>query len=233
MDIDLPTLKVERLYRQISGVLIDFIRDGQFPPGTALPSERDLSKKLGVSRSSVREALIALEMLGWVEIRTGNGVFVRTNLPETAAANAAIEEGGVADLLKAREFLEGELCGLAAKTATPSQIDKMRDIIAQMEQMDTDNLEFHQLDRNFHLLIAEMTGNPVLLDVLTQLWNKRYSPMYKRFEDHYTEHGLAPDLAQEHREIFEAIREHDPTLARDKMRGHLRHVYTSLFRLAQ
>jgi GntR family transcriptional regulator, uxu operon transcriptional repressor len=233
MNIDLPTLKVDRLYRQISAVLLKYIQDGQFKPGEALPAERDLAKKLGVSRSSVREALIALEMLGWVEIRTGHGVFVRTNAPETAAANAAIEEGGVADLLKAREFFESELCVLAARHATDAQLAQMSAIVDRMNELDTDDEAFHEADRHFHILIGQMTGNPVLLEVLTQLWNKRYSPMYKRFEAHYTERYLAPDLAQEHHQIFEAIRQRDGQAARERMRMHLHHVYTSLFRLAQ
>jgi DNA-binding FadR family transcriptional regulator len=77
----LPTLKVERLYRQISNVLINCIKSAQFAPGEMIPSERDLSKQLGVSRSSIREALIALEITGWIEIRTGNGVYVSNPLP--------------------------------------------------------------------------------------------------------------------------------------------------------
>lgn len=79
----LPTLKVERLYRQISNLLINCIRNGQFAAGQLLPSERELAKQLGVSRSSIREALIALEITGWVEIRTGNGVYVNDPLPDT------------------------------------------------------------------------------------------------------------------------------------------------------
>ncbi|HSD39292.1 MAG TPA: FadR/GntR family transcriptional regulator [Rhodocyclaceae bacterium] len=233
MDIDLPTLKVERLYRQIFAVLQRHIEQGVFKPGEALPSERDLSKKLGVSRSSVREALIALEMRGWVEIRTGHGVFVRTNQPEAAAANSAIEEGGVADLLKAREFLEGEFCLLAARHATEAQMDALESIVASMELQETDNEEFHLADRNFHLKIAEMTGNPVLHDVMLQLWSRRYSPLYKRFEDHYNERNLAPDLAQDHRDIYVALRSRDGNRARDLMRVHMQHVYKSLFRLAQ
>jgi len=72
----LPTIQPKRLYRQIADLLANHIRNGEFPAGSYLPSERDLAKQLGVSRSSVREALIALEVSGLVEIRVGNGVYV-------------------------------------------------------------------------------------------------------------------------------------------------------------
>ncbi|WP_297576836.1 FadR/GntR family transcriptional regulator, partial [uncultured Deefgea sp.] len=80
----LPIIKAERLYQKISKLLIEQIKEGKFIAGQALPAERDLSQQLGVSRSSVREALIVLEILGWVDIRTGNGVFVKNLLPAQA-----------------------------------------------------------------------------------------------------------------------------------------------------
>lgn len=81
----LPVLKTERLYRQIANAIIAGIQRGDFVPGGALPPERELAKQLGVSRSSVREALIALEMTGYVTIQTGTGVFVAQTLPQPSA----------------------------------------------------------------------------------------------------------------------------------------------------
>src|SRR5579859_6723316 len=114
----------QRLYRQIAGQLSALIASGEFPPGARLPSERELAVQLGVSRPSVREALIALEVEGKVEIRVGAGVFVSENPSKRPAAALATEvEGeGPFELLRARMTVEGETAALAAAGATPDEL---------------------------------------------------------------------------------------------------------------
>jgi DNA-binding FadR family transcriptional regulator len=228
--MNLPTLKSERLYQKISNLLIERIRAGQFPCGQALPSERDLSKQLGVSRSSVREALIVLEISGWVEIRTGNGVFVNDVLPVEESPRQ--DDAGVEELLQAREIVEGEIAALAAQNASAEQLAELSQVMTSMQRETADNSEFHALDKRFHLLIGEMTGNSVLSDMAEYLWNKRYSPLFVEFEAIYAGRDISVDMANDHEKIVAAIVSRDAKSARKAMQSHLRHVYQSLFKPA-
>src|SRR6476469_7382201 len=111
----LQALEPQRLYRQIAEQLRALITSGEFKPGERLPAERDLAKQMGVSRPSVREALIALEVEGWVEVRTGSGVFVldRTH-KRKADTKVPDNEWGPLEIIRARRVIEGEIAALAA-----------------------------------------------------------------------------------------------------------------------
>jgi len=218
---------MEFLYQRISNLLIERIRSGHFSSGQPLPSERDLAKQMGVSRSSVREALIVLEISGWVEIRTGNGVFVNQNLPSDNESRR--DDAGVEELLQAREIIEGEIAALAAQNATDEQRDELAQIMVDMERETADNVEFHALDKRFHLLIGSMTGNSVLRDMAEYLWNKRYSPLFLHFETYYAGRDISVDMAHDHEKIVAAICSRDVNAARKAMQSHLNHVYQSLF----
>lgn len=226
--MDLPVLKTQRLYQQISRLLIQYIREGRFPPGQVLPAERDLAKQLGVSRSSVREALIALEISGWVEIRVGNGVFVRAPLPEVEPEPAGDDVSGE-DLLKAREIVEGEVAALAAKQATAAQLEALGLLADNMQNTPGGDKSYHNLDMKFHLSIAEMTKNSVLVDVVERLWQKNYSPIFLGLQQHYADEGLEVVWDRDHDAIVRALQNRDSAAARTAMRRHLRHVFERLF----
>jgi len=162
LPMDLPTLKPERLYQRISSLIIGLIEDGTYEPGQALPAERDLARQLGVGRSSVREALIALEIAGRVEIRTGTGVFVRQLDKSREQAPVQDAAFSVADLLSARAMIEGEIAALAAKNGTGKHRRLLTRIIGNLEAQSVNDAAFLEEDRRFHLLISEMTGNPLL-----------------------------------------------------------------------
>src|SRR5438067_7978224 len=105
----LQIVEPQRLYRQIAEQLRAAIASGDFPPGSRLPAERDLAKQLGVSRPSVREALIALEVEGWVEVRTGSGVYVLDRPPPERSRKVPAAEWGPLELIRARRVIEGEI----------------------------------------------------------------------------------------------------------------------------
>ncbi|GAB2954971.1 FadR/GntR family transcriptional regulator [Hafnia psychrotolerans] len=226
--MELPTLKVERLYRQISNVLINCIKNGQFAPGEMIPSERDLSKQLGVSRSSIREALIALEITGWIEIRTGNGVYVSHPLPLQPVAQTE-EEFSLESLVRARQIYECTMAELAALNATEDQREKLAEINRELSQFNMNNDAFLEQDRCFHLMISEMTGNEVLHDMMEYLWDKRNSHRFVRLESHYTDTNFAREMNTDHQAITDAILARDAQGARTAMQGHLQHVYDRLF----
>ena len=230
--MELPTLKVERLYRQISNVLINCIKTGQFLPGAMIPSERDLSKQLGVSRSSIREALIALEITGWVEIRTGNGVYVSNPLPDGSPvvyAAPAEEEFSLQSLVKARQIYEAMTAELAAINGTDDQRAKLKEIARELNELNANNDAFLEADRRFHLMISEMTGNEVLHDMMGYLWDKRQSRRFMRLESHYTEVDFAREMNADHQGILDSILARDGAGAKARMSRHLQHVYDQLF----
>lgn len=226
--MELPTLKVERLYRQISNLLIGCIKKGQFPAGAILPPERELAKQLGVSRSSIREALIALEITGWVEIRTGNGVYVMNPLPQSDDVPAE-EEFSLQALIQARQMYEAMTAELAARNGSDDQRAELQEITQDLIQLHANDDKFLREDKRFHLLIAEMTGNEVLRDMMEYLWNKRKSSRFVRLESHYAESDFAREMNQDHADIARAIIARDAVQARASMERHLQHVYDRLF----
>lgn len=228
--MDLPTLKVERLYRQISNLLINSISNGQFSAGELIPSERELARQLGVSRSSIREALIALEITGWVEIRTGNGVYVCDPLPESASPVLPVdEEFSLKSLIKARQIYEATMAELAAVNASDDQRAELIEITHDLTQSRVNDEKFLREDKRFHLLISEMTGNEMLREMMEYLWNKRKSSRFVRLESHYAASDFPLIMNQDHADITNAIVGRDPVQARACMERHLQHVYDRLF----
>src|SRR5512137_1005933 len=118
------SIEPRRLYRQIADQIRELIRAGEFLAGSRLPPERDLAKQLGVSRPSVREALIALEVEGLVEVRIGSGIYVlgRSGAAGRAADETAEAAAGPFELLRARYVIESECAALAAKSARKPQL---------------------------------------------------------------------------------------------------------------
>ncbi|WJY15169.1 FadR/GntR family transcriptional regulator [Pectobacteriaceae bacterium CE90] len=228
MALPLPTLKVERLYRQISNLLITCIKNGQFGAGELLPSERELARQLGVSRSSIREALIALEITGWVEIRTGNGVYVSDPLP-AIATSPVDDEFSLKSFIHARQIYEAMMAELAAHNATDDQRAELLEITHDLTRLHVNDEKFLHEDKRFHLLISEMSGNEVLRDMMEYLWNKRKTLRFVRLESHYADTNFPLAMNQDHTDITNAIVARDAPQARACMERHLQHVYDHLF----
>src|SRR5918995_2978623 len=130
----MPIQAVEprRLYRQVADQLRQLIETGEFAIGDRLPAERELADQLGISRPTVREALIALEVEGRIRIRVGSGIYV-TEPPRAASALAAETDEGPFELLRAREFIEGAIAAEAALHVKQSDIDALDDVLHRME----------------------------------------------------------------------------------------------------
>ncbi len=210
-----------RLYRVVAARIQDLIRDENIRPGERLPAERDLASKLSVSRASLREALIVLELGGVVEVRGGSGVYVS----ERSQAPADLPEVGPGpfEVLAARRMIEAEVCAIAAKMATDSAIDAILKAVLEMERHHADRESNEQADRNFHLAIARATGNTALVGVIEYLWNQRGSP-WQKLKQHFGTEDLRQNTLSDHRRILEAIASHDVAAARQAMRAHLERV---------
>ena len=220
------SIEPRRLYRQIADQIRALIRSREFAAGARLPPERDLARQLGVSRPSVREALIALEVEGLVEVKIGSGIYVlgpRGNGESGTPVQAAM---GPFELLRARWIIESECAALAAKMAKRPQIAAIEEALQQMESVANDEKRQPLAgDRLFHLRIAEATGNGALVAVVKMLWEERMGPLFAQLEHHYDSPGQWTRAIAEHRLVLDAIDKHDVPGARVAMQGHLDRAY--------
>jgi DNA-binding FadR family transcriptional regulator len=216
-------IESQRLYRQIADQLSALIASGEFAVGQRLPSERDLATLLGVSRPSVREALIALEIAGKVEVRVGAGVFVSVPHP-VAVADPETEGQGPFELLRARRLIEGEIAAAAARDGTTEELASVRAAAEEMQRRRVRNQTADTADREFHLGIATATHNSVLVSVVRDLWDRGRGAIWKRMEFHFQTPELRAAALRDHQAILLALEARDSRGARAAMRRHLERV---------
>ena len=216
--------RVPRLYEQISQKLAKAIASGDYELGQRLPSERELAQTFGVSRPTVREAIIALELDGLVEVRLGSGVYVTNKQPPSGAV--ADKDIGPFELLEARLAIEGEAAALAALRIDSQQLKQLSDVLDEMRDDNRHNqiLLSEEADRRFHELIAASTQNSGMIAAVQMLWDARArSPQSHSMDDKSRERGLKPPI-EEHAAILRALKKRDPDAARAAMHDHLTHV---------
>lgn len=227
----LQTVEPKRLYRQIAEQLRSLITAGEFAVGTRLPAERDLAKQLGVSRPSVREALIAMEVEGWVEVRTGSGIYVLDrNMPAGPGSHTrtqiAADEWGPLELIRARRVVEGETAAMAAAQSNGSQIAAMTEAIESMKHDADRGVMPLDGDRAFHTAIVEACDNVVLIETVQNFWDARRGPLFERLGGYFeTVHSWRAAIV-EHEAILAAIRNHDTAGARLAMHQHMDNSHT-------
>jgi DNA-binding FadR family transcriptional regulator len=226
----MPIKAVEnrRLYRQIAAQISALIASGEFAVGHRLPSERELAVQLGVSRPSLREAVLALELEGMVEVRVGAGIWVTATAARTGAVASSrpdVAEGeGPFELLRARSLIEGEIAAVAARDATAADLAAIRTALGAMERLEQSGQDPAPADREFHLGIAAATRNSVLHAVVQDLWDRGRGTMWTQMEHHFRTPELRAATLADHRAILQALDDHDPREARHAMRAHLRRV---------
>lgn len=211
-----------KLYIQIAEQITAAIESGEFKPGQQLPSERDLAQELGVSRPTVREALIALEVAGLVEVKVGVGAFVRVagkNSPLPESDHSALE------IMQARALVEPELAALAARHITAEGRAELAGIVAAMRGQTARREWSQESDRALHLLIAEHCGNQALREIALTLWRGREEGMSAAFHQHLSRRpALLDRIMADHDGIAAAIAAADPDGARAAMAAHLDYV---------
>ena len=216
----LQALEPRRLYRQIADQISVLIGDGEYTPGSRLPPERDLAKQLGVSRPSVREALIALEVEGLLDVRVGSGIYVAD--PAKRRRNDTLQgDSGPFEVIHARWLIEAECAALAAKNANPAQLRAIREAHANMIRESKRHHNPLDADRLFHVRIAEASGNSALVMLVQVLWDQRMGPLYRSLELKLEYPKMAAETVHEHQAIVSAIVKRDPRAARSAMRRHM------------
>jgi GntR family transcriptional repressor for pyruvate dehydrogenase complex len=208
----------------VSGVarqLLELFTTGDLEPGTRLPPERQLSTRLGVGRSAVREALAALEILGIVDVRPGSGTYLRGSasslLPETLRWGLMIGKQNTRQLIELREGLESYAARLAAERIEHKDLDVLAESIDSMQQSQADVAAFVGADSAFHDVLGRVAGNSMLLDLLQvsrsllRVYNDRAVSETAQMQAAIDEHGA----------ILEALRAHDGGAAATAMIDHM------------
>ncbi|UVF18813.1 FadR family transcriptional regulator [Microvirga terrae] len=220
MSIPSKTTEPRRLYQQIAEQIRGLIQAGHFLPGARLPAERDLAHHLGVSRPSLREALIALEIDGRVEIRSGSGVYVCAPLERVASMMGSMGESP-SELMQARAVIEGTVVALACARMTPEGLASLQATLEAMRADIADGRDPLEQDRQFHLAIAGLCGNSVLMRIVRGLFDERHSPISAQLSVRFDSREGWHTALLEHEAIYAALEAADPLLAEATMRMHL------------
>ena len=220
------TTDTRKLYQQVAGSISADITSGRYATGHRLPSERDLAEEFGVSRPTVREAMIALEIRGLVEARHGSGIYVTRKAADGPDPDLDI---GAFELTEARRLFEGEAAALAATIITEEELAELEEVLGQMvDENAFTAFTGEQADRRFHLSIAKATRNAAIVMTVETLWDLRYrSPLCVAMLERARKVGVRP-LIDDHRVILTALRSREPQAAREAMRDHLSRVIDDL-----
>lgn len=215
----------DRLYQDLARSLRNDLTAGLYPIGARLPAERELATKYNVSRPTVREAIIALEVQGLIEVRIGSGAYV-CRLPgsdDLAGFNISAFE-----ITEARLLIEGEAAALAA---TQARDEDLADIGRLVEEIARENITpggTEQADRAFHIAIAKASRNGAIVEAINRLWDLRAaSPEASLLHAKARSANIQPVVA-EHAAILQALQYQSPEAARSAMRDHLSQVLESL-----
>ena len=216
----------ERLYQQVAEQLMEAIHDGEFAAGSRLPAERKLAERFDVSRPTVREAIIALEIAGCVEVKGGSGVYVKDSRnPHYTITETDI---GPFEILEARLMFEGEAASLAARNMSDEELEELEITLQEMVVENARNSKTENADQKFHLLIAKGTHNDAIVSVCEHLWGLRNSSLVSlKVLEKVRNKGSKPRIS-EHRAILDALKSRDPDKARSAMREHLNRVVKQL-----
>lgn len=213
----------KRLFQSVAEQIAELIDQGAYPPGTRLPGERELAEKLGVSRVTIREAEIALQAVGRLEIKTGSGVYVSEKKP---ASIGALPQASAFEVTEARLMIEAESAALAAHNISEEGIAKLERLIEQMSSPDEEAANV--ADEQFHLTIAEASNNAAMVHTVKSLWQMREGlPEVKATYEAVCVHDAA-SRTEEHRAIFDALKARDPGAARQAMREHFQRLLESM-----
>jgi GntR family transcriptional regulator, transcriptional repressor for pyruvate dehydrogenase complex len=217
----LKPVKRVTLTESIMRQLVEYIR-GELEPGERLPSERALLEHLGVGRTSVRESIRALEVLGFVETRPGEGTFVTGDtgnlFGKPLEFGLLADKRSIMEVYEARRILEVGMMPLAAARITEEAVAVCRELVARMAAQGWENLnEFLEYDYQFHRVITEATGNGVLQEVLNLA--------HRLMEEERRKALLTPEImalsVKQHEKIFSALAQHDAAAATVAMEGHM------------
>jgi len=215
----------DRLYQELVRELTAELNTGAYPVGARLPAERELAQKYNVSRPTVREAIIALEVQGLVEVKIGSGAYVRRLRGKDDLPGFNIT---AFELTEARLLFESEAAALAATQVSDEELVEIAQLVEDIARENQDPAGTDQADRAFHLAIAKATRNTAIVEAIEHLWDLRKSSPEAALLHAKARTANVKPVVEEHTAILDALRAHDPAAARSAMRNHLSQVIDSL-----
>jgi GntR family transcriptional repressor for pyruvate dehydrogenase complex len=227
--MDFPKFETRKIYEKIAAHLEEQIVGGVLKPGHKLPSTKELSEAYQVGRSTIREALSALKAKGLLEIRQGEGSYVRKVQPEDVRLQGLeallLSKEAVLELLEARKALETANAGIAAEKRTDADLAAFERVLAAMEAHLGNEEEGERADIDFHRTLAAATHNSIMVRLLETISGQMELAIRKtRRLQMYANAAVSEQLWYEHQAIYAAVREADPAAAQQAMRDHLCHV---------
>lgn len=217
-------------YQDVAERILELLGSGIYPPGSRLPEQKDLAQALSVSRMKIREALIALEVLGCVECRGHQGTYVIDidSIPLKGAPKVTPLE-----LTEARALFEAESAALAAPIITEETISELKKYISIMSGVKDNEMSPDDADAAFHKAIARSTNNKMIIFIIESMWKIRTHnlELQKVYREVCTRDSLHRE--QEHLEILYALEKRDPTAARKAMRAHFTTILQALLDISE
>lgn len=236
MTIVLKPIRPKKISEEIVDQIKQLISIGELKPGERIPSERELATMLSVSRPSVRESIMVLEAMGFLESRQGGGTFVKA-LTESSIMDplAKLVEMRDPELLRSlaevRMGLESWSAYLAAKRANAKDVAELRRLYYVMEKQAARGGWDSEVDAEFHYAITAASHNSLQMHVLDSIHTLFHTTIQVALMEFYQQEGHVQLLLTQHREIMEAIADHEPELARQKMMAHLQMVEEKMAQL--
>jgi DNA-binding FadR family transcriptional regulator len=219
-------MREKRLYHSVAEQIKELIKDGAFPPGSRLPGERELAERFDVSRVTIREAEIALQALGYINIKTGSGVYV---LDPVGEESHGLPNISAFELTEARLLFESEAAALAARQISDETLRHLEDLVETMSQEDPKSDATERADREFHLTIATASGNAAVKYIVETLWKIRTElPAVREVHAAICSVETAGDRHDEHSRVLKALRDRDVAAARLAMQEHFRGLLESM-----
>lgn len=220
--------KNERLYVRVSHEIREYLLLNDIKEGGRLPSETELSKALGVSRATVREAIVALEVSGVLAVKRNVGAVV-LNLSEELPPQVISSEAGPFEQVQVRMLLEPEAARLAAIHRTAQQCDRMEQAIEMMVGENQAGFETEEGDMQFHLIIAKASKNSLLNSHIESLWDMRHEgKLWPQLQQSVDLNVTRTRAVFQHMRVLESIRSQNPEGAKQAMLQHLTSVHDEL-----
>lgn len=209
-------------YKLVARQIVELIEAGELVPGTKMPPDRELVAQLGVSRATIREATIALEIAGFIDNRYGAGAYVAA-LPPESGAISELSGPGPFELLEARMVLEGEIAAIASQLIDKQDIEALKRCNEKMRNETNKRFWGGNADEEFHRTIARATSNTALSNMVAEFWRQRTRlPMWVRMHSRVGElDEFRMELIVEHEAIVNALESGDAAQSREAMRAHI------------
>ncbi|WP_338780647.1 FadR/GntR family transcriptional regulator [Metabacillus sp. FJAT-52054] len=219
-------IKPKKIYEEVAEAILESIKEGAIKPGEKLNSVQQLSEDFNVGRSAIREALSALRAMGMIEMRQGEGTYVKKFDPNSIGGSllsaVLMDREAIAHLLEVRKILEAGIAASAARNRTDEDLSKLKEILLEMKDTIGNEELGEKSDFNFHMGIAGASHNPMLMGLMNNVSEMMLNTMREtRRIWLYSKQTTSKRLYQEHVKIFEAISNKDEGLAQELMMNHL------------